>query len=1201
MKGNKTIATWNVQRANIHGGRFGEIVKVCKRNGTDITFVTELNTFSHGIKKFETDGESMYLLHSTKTGVLMRGKWYRKWETEGRKWYPADRVTTVEFRDSILSSVYQPVRGSAQYEQQIQEVRRELERVTHGGTAKQVVVIGGDINAQIGRNIRAYDKSNTVGRYGFRRTNPQGEDQIEWLTEHGLCWVNSFFYMKKRGTWFNRGNRTWYEIDGFITREEDRHRIVKAVKIKSSEMLSDHKIVEMKLKMRTPRYSNERKQKKRRNINWEKMMNREIAEQYRKRTEERTSQETTRKGVSTEDLEWQTLCTILRTAAEEVCGKREKQTNPWMNKHEEEAMELKAEIRKALRERNRVIRQTGDKTSQEYDIAKARLAEKRANYKRELRQWEENWWNQLADECQQACQMGQIGRMYKILQRLQRRGEYNNSKTILLFTEEEFKGHLEKITHERYENSPDQILKTIEKIQDLTVEEETLERNNELIVQIPSFEEIKNEIAKMKDAAPGEDEIRLRYIREAGDEIKRSVYRKIQWLWVNPAHRWEDGQKVGIIIPLHKKGDKKDMNNFRGVCLLPIMSRILARILATRLRNWAEATGALDENQAGFRQGRSTADATQIFVRIQEDVKVVRNMEEISNEREERKEMAILLDLKKAYPRVSRPILWAVLEKYRLPNKVIDKLKDLHEFTSYRVRGEERDSTEFIPQRGLREGCATSPVIFNIFHQAVIRVAEKERVHEAEKRNKKVGIDWSFMPGHSLPPKNVKNTFNSEAKNTTLTISLFADDTTIIGMSDEIEEGKQIIEKVMGEFEERTNESKEEKMEFGAKDSEEIRMLGTYMGNEHDTNMRIKRAARTWMQIKKRFLKCKLSKKTQAKVVETCVESTILFNSAVRPFSQSEIKRIQSWIDKRYRYIWSNKKEEPLRQMERNHMNMQDVRNELDVMTIRSKLEKSHLERIGHIARMSDERLVKQTTMGWIRRLETGKKPRKRKMTTLSYWHKLLKEANIETHDVERIAMDRAKWKNMVKNRMRHIEQFEKQQGYQYRRQEDEELIERRSQYEIQNTNKCKYEGCCRTFRTKAGLVIHQKRLHRTIETATTFRCHKCNSEFRQEATLKNHSKVCKGEKIEGDRKECKICNNLVGRTNYARHVRRCRERNNLQEERAATERRSEQTHALTARKYVSKRTVCTYCGANVTATNLARHQKSRACMASDQ
>ena len=71
-------------------------------------------------------------------------------------------------------------------------------------------------------------------------------------------------------------------------------------------------------------------------------------------------------------------------------------------------------------------------------------------------------------------------------------------------------------------------------------------------------------------------------------------------------------------------------------------------------------------------------------------------------------------------------------------------------------------------------------------------------------------------------------------------------------------------------------------------------------------------------------------------------------------------------------------------------MNMQDVRNELNVMTIRSRIEKSHLVRIGHIAKLSDERLVEQATMGWIRRMEIGRKPRKRKMTTLAYWHRLL-------------------------------------------------------------------------------------------------------------------------------------------------------------------------------------------------------------------
>ena len=115
-------------------------------------------------------------------------------------------------------------------------------------------------------------------------------------------------------------------------------------------------------------------------------------------------------------------------------------------------------------------------------------------------------------------------------------------------------------------------------------------------------------------------------------------------------------------------------------------------------------------------------------------------------------------------------------------------------------------------------------------------------------------------------------------------------------------------------------------------------------------------------------------------------------------------------------------------------MNMQDIRNKLDVMTIRSKIERSHLVRIGNIARTSDERLVKQVTMGWIGRMEMGRKPRKRKMTTLAYWHKLLKEANIEVHEVQRIAMDRVKWKNVIESKMRQIEQFGKQQGHQCRR-----------------------------------------------------------------------------------------------------------------------------------------------------------------------
>ena len=57
--------------------------------------------------------------------------------------------------------------------------------------------------------------------------------------------------------------------------------------------------------------------------------------------------------------------------------------------------------------------------------------------------------------------------------------------------------------------------------------------------------------------------------------------------------------KTGLVITLFRKGQRDDVNNDRGVCLLSMASRVLARIMASRPRTWTEAVGVLDENQDG--------------------------------------------------------------------------------------------------------------------------------------------------------------------------------------------------------------------------------------------------------------------------------------------------------------------------------------------------------------------------------------------------------------------------------------------------------------------------------------------------------------------------------------------------------------------------------------------------------------------------
>ena len=179
-------------------------------------------------------------------------------------------------------------------------------------------------------------------------------------------------------------------------------------------------------------------------------------------------------------------------------------------------------------------------------------------------------------------------------------------------------------------------------------------------------EEIAAAIYQMqKGRAPGLDGISTEMLKLGGAE-------SVRWLKIIADGIWRtemvpsDWTKQ-LPIPIHKKGSHTICDNYRGIALLSIPSKIFSRAILNWLKPHADLF--LLENQCGFRQGRGCAD--QLF-----SLWVL--MEKAG---EFHKPIYIcFIDLRKVYDSVNHNSLWTVLQhSYGIPTKLISIILALHE------------------------------------------------------------------------------------------------------------------------------------------------------------------------------------------------------------------------------------------------------------------------------------------------------------------------------------------------------------------------------------------------------------------------------------------------------------------------------------------------------------------------------------------
>ena len=89
----------------------------------------------------------------------------------------------------------------------------------------------------------------------------------------------------------------------------------------------------------------------------------------------------------------------------------------------------------------------------------------------------------------------------------------------------------------------------------------------------------------------------------------------IERLWDIIKRIWEKEEiptewQEAVVVPIHKKGEKEDCGNYRGISLLSIPYKVMSKIILSRLEYYSNEL--IGEHQAGFIRGRSTTN--QIFI-----------------------------------------------------------------------------------------------------------------------------------------------------------------------------------------------------------------------------------------------------------------------------------------------------------------------------------------------------------------------------------------------------------------------------------------------------------------------------------------------------------------------------------------------------------------------------------------------------------
>ena len=368
----------------------------------------------------------------------------------------------------------------------------------------------------------------------------------------------------------------------------------------------------------------------------------------------------------------------------------------------------------------------------------------------------------------------------------------------------------------------------------------------------------------------------------------------------------------------------------------------------------------------GFRRGMGVDDALFVVRRLDAEISAWRSLGWGGEDY-----LAVLIDLKKAYPTANKKPFFATLRHLGVAEPVEEvgsglqgrgrfwnTLVGFHCTRQYAVRvGGVGLSDTFQPTRGFGEGCGTSPLCWNVLYSVIARASQAKREEAAIARGLVCGIPWRWRPGLELCSSWTRKNDDREFEVVQVASTIFADDTTLHGTREELLGMDEAhpgvpsgLDAFSGELQGWGSLEHPEKREvhvFGESGTG-IKLVGGGIDPDSATKLAIARGCKAWGKLGPLLKGSLLPGPKKGELITMFVSSALTFGCKTQALRRREVNRMQSVVDRATRYACGT----TLRKMREVGINHSDLRARLSILAVQAMVDRDQLRWAGHVARM---------------------------------------------------------------------------------------------------------------------------------------------------------------------------------------------------------------------------------------------------------